>query len=285
MKSRIVCLVLCVVALGISMLMTVKLINTEDYDPPVISIGKDKTPKDKESTGKNGLVELTKNSISSFADKTEEFVSDLAYGAKIEYKEDLSYIIENLDSIAAYLSSEKVNDISGSEYLSCLSSAFRSAKEGFVNDADFSQRVSTILVELDNKRNALTSENESYYPDIDTSANGSLTLALLSIYEDSLSADANTFTLTVAGGALLGDRLGTTAGLKFSEQIDKHKYVFPFYGISAVTLRDDLTLSSLEAPLTTATDSQSFNPSKGSPDYAKRLLGIEYCLLCYYGLR
>lgn len=276
MKSRIICLCLCVVALGVSMLMTVKLINSEEIDPPVISSDKDKTPSSEQGKGdKNGLVALTNNAISSFADKTEAFVEALAYGEKKEYKEELSYIIENLDSISSHLASDKVGDKEGSEYLASLSSSLKMAKEGFVNDRDFSQRVSTALLELENKKNALTKDNSSFYPDIDTDANGALTLALLSVYEDSLSADADTFTVTVTGGALMGDRLGTTAGLKFSDQLDKHKYLYPFYKISAFTLRDDLTLSSLEAPLTTATDSESFNPSKGSPDYAKRLLGID----------
>ncbi len=274
MKSRIICLCLCVVAVGITMLMTVNLINSEDYDPPVISSNKDTDNEQGKQNDKNGPVKLTQNAISSFADKVESFVETLAYGENKDYESDLSYIIENLDNVSSYLDSDEISDTNGADYLATISTAFKSVKEGFVSDSDFSKRVSEILVSVENAKSKLGSENESFYPDIDTSTNGTLTLALLSAYEKSLSS-ADTFTVTVGGGALLGDRLGTTAGLKFSEQIEKHKYLYPFYSISSVTANDDLTFISLEAPLTNATDSESFNPSKGSPEYAGRLLGID----------
>lgn len=274
MKSRIICLCLCVAAVLITMLMTVSLINSEDYDPPVISSDKNSDSDSNKESNKNSPIKMTENAISSFADKVENFVLTLAYGDNKDYEADLSYIIENLDSVSSYLASDEMSDKSGADYISALSSAFKSAKEGFVDDRDFSKRVGELLGNIESAKNKLDSKNEKFYPDIDTDVNGTLTLALLSTYEKSLSS-ADTFTITVGGGALLGDRLGTTAGLKFSEQIDKHKFLYPFYAISSVTSSDDLTFVSLEAPLTNATDSESFNPSKGAPEYATRLMGID----------
>ncbi len=267
MKSKIICLSLCVVAVAVTMLMTVKLINSETTDPPIISLGGNKENVDENKD--KGAVELSANAISSFADKVEAFVERLAYGADKEYESELSYIIENLDAVAKHLADDK----SGSEYLSTLSAAFKKAKEGYVNDTDFSQSVGKTLSELDSKRAGIN-KNESYYPELDTDVSGALTLALLSMYEKA-SATEDTFTVTVGGGALMGDRLGTTAELKFSTQTSKYTHIYPFFSLSSVTSSDDLTFISLEAPLTTATDSQSFNPSKGAPEYASRLLGID----------
>ncbi len=272
MKSRIICLCLCVVAVAATVLMTVNLINSEYRTPPVISQhkGESELNKDKPDSGSTTIA-MNDNAIASFADKVEKFVDRLAYGEDKAYEEELLYIIENLDAVSAHLAD---TDRAGSEYLSELSLAFKSAKEGFVSDSDFSNRVSRYLVTLDEAKSSL-SKNESFYPLIDTEAGGAMTLALLSMYEKTLSADTDTFTVTVGGGAMMGDRLGTSAELKFSEQVSKYKHLYPFHKISAFTMNDDLTFISLEAPLTTATESESFNPAKGSPDYATRLMGID----------
>ncbi|MBQ5746433.1 MAG: CapA family protein, partial [Clostridia bacterium] len=266
MKSKVICLCLCVVAVAVTMLMTVKLIYSENVDPPVISVSKD-DPHKNDTSKKEGAVELNSNAIAAFADKIEGFVTRLAYDADKEYEKELTFIIDNLDSVSEYLSDDK----SGANYLTALSETFKKAKEGYINDTDFSMSVGRALSDLEAKKSLI--KNNELYPDIDTSANGALTLALLSIYEKSASS-ADTYTVTVGGGALMGDRLGTTAELKFSSQISKYNHLYPFHAISSVTSSDDLTVISLEAPLTTATESQSFNPSKGSPEYASRLLGI-----------
>ena len=275
MKSRIICLCLCVVAVAVTTLMTVNLINSEEYVPPVIDKNKTEEADIGEEKGpQSTVVQLNANAISSFADKIEAFVDRLAFDANKDYESELSYIIENLDSVATHVASDEIGDKEGGAYLTSLSTAFKTAKEGFIDDKDFSLRVSSILTSIDNAKKALTGKNESFYPEIDTDVNGAMTLALLSIYEKA-SASENTFTVTIGGGALMGDRLGTTAELKFSGQIDKHKHLYPFYALSGVTVNDDLTFMSLEAPLTTITDSSSYNPSKGSPEYATRMLGID----------
>ncbi|MBO5908715.1 MAG: hypothetical protein J6Q67_02905, partial [Clostridia bacterium] len=107
MKSRIICLCLCVVAVAVTVLMTVNLINSEYRTPPVISQNK-REEEIKDKPHGSGAVELNDNAISSFADKVEEFVDRLAYGTDKEYEEELSYIIENLDTVSAYLADSKV---------------------------------------------------------------------------------------------------------------------------------------------------------------------------------
>ncbi len=278
MKSRIICLCLCVAALGASMLMTVKLINSEEYIPPVVSSGdKDTpvTPSDDTQTVPTQAVELNANAISSFADKVENFIDNLAYGDEKKFS-DLDYIIENLDRVSEHLATTEVGDKPGSDYLATLSASFKTAKNGFSSDSDFSSKVSNMLVSIDNAASKLGNERIDYYPTLDTEAGGSTTLAMLALYENSIaSLDGSTFTVTVGGGALMGDKLGTTESLKFSKQIEKYKHTYPFFAISPVTACDDMTVIALEAPLTTLADSESTNPAKGSPDYAKRLVGID----------
>ncbi|MBR6633477.1 MAG: CapA family protein [Clostridia bacterium] len=277
MKSRIICLCLCIVALGISMLMTVNLINSEEYTPNVIGGQKDEVNTDipNDTKPQQEEVALNANAIAYFADKVESFVDTLAYGENKDFGQ-LDYMISNLDRISSYLSSTEVGDKAGSEYLATLSRSFSTAKNGFASDSDFSSKVSAMLSNIDSAVAKLGDANSDYYPTLNTDAGGAMTLAMLALYEkQTASVDGSTFTVTVGGGALLGDSLGTPEALKFSTQMGKYTKNYPFFAISSVTANDDLTLISLEAPLTTATVSESVNPTKGSPDYAKRMLGID----------
>ncbi len=287
MKSRIICLCLCIAALGVSMLMTVKLINSEEYVPPVVSTGDDETPVNPSPDTQINVpqeVELNANAISSFADKVEAFIDNLAYG-DVKNFSDLDYVIGNLDRISEYLATTEVGDKPGSDYLATLSAAFKTAKNGFASDSDFSTKVSNMLASIDSASSKLGNERIDYYPTVDTEIGGGVTLAMLSLYENkSMSQDGTTFSVTVGGGALLGDKLGTTESHKFSSQIEKYKHTYPFFAISSVTASDDMTVIALEAPLTTAADSQSTNPAKGSPDYAKRLVGIDAVSLASYNV-
>lgn len=279
MKSRIISVCLCVVAIGISMLMTVKLINSDGYTPPAETPTENEEPnklpiKDDNSTS-HKEVELTANSISSFADKVESFVDTLAYGDKKNYG-DIDYVIDNLNKISDYLITTEVGDKAGSEYLKTLANSFGVAKSGFTGDGDFSQKVSMMLGNIDTAASKLGNERIDYYPKLDTSANGALTLAMLALYENQIaSADGSTFTVTVGGNVLLGDKLSTAEALKFANQAGNYKHSYPFFGISSVISRDDMTFISLEAPLTTENHSDSTNPSKGSPELAEMLKGIE----------
>lgn len=278
MKSRIISLCLCVVAIGISMLMTVKLINSDGYTPPADTPVEDegsKLPIEEDTNTPPKEVELSANAISSFADKVESFVETLAYGNEKSY-DDVDYVIDNLNRVSDYLITTEVGDKAGSEYLKTLSSCFSAAKSGFSSDADFSQKVSAMLGNIDTAASKLGNERIDYYPKLDTSVNGAVTLAMLALYENQLvSTDSSTFTVTVGGNVLLGDKLSTPETLKFANQAKKYEHSYPFFGISSVIAKDDMTFTSLDAPLTTENHSDSTNPSKGSPEFASMLKGVE----------
>lgn len=277
MKSRIISVCLCLVALGLSMLMTVKLINSDGYVPPEKhnENKNDKTDIGSLAPSVNTEVELNNEAIASFAHTVESFVDRMAYSADKSYEAELDNVIKNLDRISKHLAEDSAGDKDVAEYLDALSSAFKTARDGFSGDSDFSAKVSDILGDLES-RALLLDDSSKLYPRIDTAASGKMTLALLSMYErQSIPKDGTAFTVTVGGGALLGDELGTSESMKFATQFKNSKYAYPFHAISAVTASDDMTFISLEAPLTTATDSESTNPVKGAPEYAANLIGID----------
>ena len=279
MKSRIICLCLCALAVGISMLMTVNLINKDEYIPPENSpVNKpvEETLKPDVKPDKNGEIVLERDSIASFMDKMENYIEALAYGDEKNF-DDADYYIHNLERVSEYLASTEVGDKPGSEYVALIGAGIKEAKNGYVSDKDFSEKVSALLVNLDSAVSKLSDSRNGMYPELDTSAGGKTTLALLSLYENAINpADANTFTITVGGGALMGDRLGTSEELKFANQVKSHKFTYPLYAISSVIASDDATFIALEAPLTSSVDSVgSTNPAKGKPEYAERLVGIE----------
>lgn len=277
MKSRLMSVCLCVVALAISMLMTVKLINSDGYKPPV-----DKPSEKNENKIPDVIappqiqeVELNANSISAFADRVEDFVDTLAFGKDKKYG-DLDYIIENLDRVSNYLKSTEVGDKAGSDYLANLAKHFRTAKEGFADDSDFSVKVSSMLTEIDSAASKLGNERTDYYPKLDTDVNGSVTLAMLALYDNNaLNTDGSAFTVTIGGNALLGDKLSTSESKRFSSRIEKYDFSYPFFGISSVISNDNMTFLALEAPLTNEAHSDSTNPVKGSPEYATMLYDVE----------
>lgn len=277
MKSRIICLCLCALALGISMLMTVNLINRDEYIPPENSPVKkpaEETVNTEVKPDKNGQVVLEKNSIASFVDKTEKYIETLAYGDEKNF-DDADYYISNLERIADYYASTEVGDKPGSEYLALLGAGIREAKNGYASDKEFSEKVSAFLSDIDAAVAKLEKPEE--YPELDTAAGGSTTLAMLSLYEKALNpSNSDAFTVTIGGSALMGDRLGTSEDKKFATQIKNHKFTYPLYAISSVIASDDATFISLEAPLTNSVDSVgSTNPAKGKPEYAEKLVGIE----------
>lgn len=280
MRSRIVSLCLCVLAVSITILMTVELINSEKQAPSVFkpqnkeeqqTIDKGKTP----TAPMPEIDPKDPDSRAYFAGRVEKFVDTLAYGDKKSFDE-LDYIIDNLDKMSEYFATTEMGDKAGSEYFATLSQCFKTAKDGFVSDSDFSIKVSAMLSNIDSAASKLEDPTQEHYPTIATDVNSATTLAMLAIYEkQSASSDGSTFTVTVGGGSLIGDKLSTTESQRFATQLKNCKYVYPFYAISAVTANDDMTLTALEAPLTTATASTSNNPVKGAPEYAKSLLGID----------
>ena len=275
MKNKIICLVLCIVALAASVVLLVDVINK---DIPVINVPEKKEekpdipvkPDDAVST-----VELSEDGVAAFADRIESFVERLAYGNDKSYETEIKYILNNAKTVGDWLAEQ--SDADGSAYYGKISTAFETAKSNAKNDSDFSQFVTNQLKALDEGAQGLDGER---YPIFDTSSGGTLSLALLSINESLKYASfdhTNTFTVTVGGTALLGDRIGTADDKSFKHEYDKSAYSFPFYKLSSILAHDDLSLITLMAPFTesNATADGVLDPVKGHPSYAESLFGID----------
>lgn len=275
MKSRIICLCFCLVALAVTVTMTARLINSGDLNSPVIKPSVDKVPEsDVQSPASPPKVELNEASVKAFATQLEDYIVSLAYGDE-KAVDEIEYYKENIERVSEYLLSGKVGDKSGADYYKEIYNAFNTIASDVKSDKDFSERVSTMLIRLDNSASQLDFSSD-LYPALNTDIGGTFTLAMLSAYEELTNFDdGSTITITVGGSALLGDKLGNDEALKFSTQLKNHYHNYPLYAISPVTCNDDLTFIALEAPLTNAIDSDSTNPVKGSPEYAKRLLGVD----------
>ena len=86
--------------------------------------------------------------------KTEKYIETLAYGDNKSFG-DADYYINNLERASSYLASTEVGDKPGSEYLTVLADGFRTAKNGFADDVDFSSKVSAMLANLGVESTAL----------------------------------------------------------------------------------------------------------------------------------
>ncbi len=278
MKNKIICLVLCIVSLAVSMVL---LVDTIDKEAPVINRGE---PKKEEKLPdappvSSGLeaVELTDVGISAFASRIEDFVERLAYGEDKSFEYERNYIIENARSVAEWF--EQANNKSGAEYMTCVADSFESSRTDFVSDDAFGSNTSRILKKLDSaKKKIENADNPSLYPEFDTEVGGSLTLALLSIYNAQINgaiSDTDTFTVTLGGAALLGDRLGDSDDTGFKKAYDSAERAFPFYKLSSILKNDDASFITFLSCLTESSDSAVLDPVKGLPAYAESLMGID----------
>ncbi len=276
MKNKIICLVLCVVALAFSMLLLIRTIEAPEY---VREEKKEETKLPEQPSVPTGPqpVELTDTGAAAFASRIEDFILRLAYGEDKSFESDVKYILENAERVSSWLLEN--GDRNGAEYMETVLSLFERAGEGFETDAEFSADVSALLSDVDAaSKKVLNSENSSLYPKLDTDIGGSLTLALLSIHDAKIQSaldPASTFTVTVGGTALLGDRLGTADDKSFKAAYDASEYSFPLYKLSSVLKNDDASFITLLSPLTESSDSLVLDPTKGDPEYAKSLIGVD----------
>ncbi len=276
MKNRVICLVLCIVSLAASMFL---LIDTLKKDMPEINRGEKKeeavTPIVPNVDFDSEKTQLSETGVSAFAIRVQNFVTRLAFHEDKSFETERDYIIENARDVANWL--EENGDVSGSLYLLKVAELFEKSKTEFVSDEAFGTSVSKILADIDTAyANLSENENLSLYPMFDTEIGGELTLALLSIHLSQMNADSDTtFTVTVGGSALLGDRLGVDEQNSFKSEWENSKYSFPMYKLSAVLKNDDMSFITLVAPLTQSAESAVLDPVKGSPEYVKGLVGVD----------
>ncbi len=276
MKNKIICLALCVAALVFSMVLLIKTIEAPEINRDV---KKEETKLPEKPVVPSGpqAVELTDTGVSAFASRIEAFVERLAWGGDKSYVDEREYIIENAERVSAWLLEN--NDKNGSLYMSTVADAFKASRDAFGSDEAFSLETSTILKNLDSARKkVLNAENSNLYPELDTEISGSLVLALFSIHTAQLQASldpAETFTVTVGGAMLLGDRLGAVEDKSFKHYSDNSSNAYPLYKLSSVLSHDNATFMTLLNPLTESSDSEVLDPVKGSPAYAEALVGVD----------
>lgn len=272
MKNRIISLVLCVISLAASIFLLTSIINRGD----VVIKTPDKTPKDPEilqpvNPSVGDKVELSEVGISAFASRIEAFVTRQAY-ENDKSTDELVAIVDNIDGVIKWLkdnSYERESEcyLAVSELLVGIP-GMRSAKD-----------VSFYLSELISRVEETAVSDSEMCPEFDSEA---LILASVSINDATAQkiADASTtFTVTVGGGAMLGDRIGASQEKSFRYAFDNSPYAFPFYKLSAFLVNDSMSFATLLSPLTESSepDAEVLDPVKGLPYYAQSLYGID-CL-------
>lgn len=279
MKNKIICIALCVVSLAASIFLLTGIMNKDD---PVMNVPEKKEesniPAPPPVSFDTEAIELTATGVSAFAKRIEDFATRLAYTEDKSYQTELQVIQDNSNAVADWLRSNS-ND-SEAAYYELIAEKFADLQK-VKTDAEFSAFAAGMLRDIDSAASSLTNpDTVSLCPSFDTEVGGSLTLALLSIY-DAITEEAldpaTTFTVTVGGGALLGDRIGVSQDKSFKAAFDSSAYKFPFYKLSSMLMNDDLTFITLLAPLTDSAEPAEnvLDPVKGLPSYADSLMGID----------
>jgi poly-gamma-glutamate synthesis protein (capsule biosynthesis protein) len=272
MKNKIICLVLCVVAIAASTILFAKVMRMDVPEKNILGKEEEKADLPVEDTTpvqKDNEIELSEIGVSAFARKTEKFFEAVAFEKNDNLEAKAKEISDGAKAIAVWL--RENSDTSGAEYYEKIASSLERVLSGFETDAELSAHISAFL------KDAKAAPGGDLYPVLDTDANGKSVLSLIAINDAAKKARlSDTFTVTLGGTALLGDRLGAAQTSSFKYQYDNSPYSFPFYKLSAFLNNDDLSFATLLAPLTEALDSEDvLDPVKGHPDYAKSMMGID----------
>jgi len=272
MKNRIISLVLCVISLAASIFLLTSIINRGE----VVIKTPDKTPKEPEivqpvNPNPVDSVELSEVGISAFASRIEDFVIRHAY-QNDKSCDDLTGIVENIDKVTDWLKNNSY-EREGAYYTAI--EELLAAIPGSRSNEELSLCISEFVSNVQEKAVA----DSEMCPSFDTEA---LILASVSVNDALLQKafnNPNVFTVTVGGGAMLGDRIGVSQEKSFRNAFDNSTYSFPFYKLSAFLANDNMSFATLLAPLTESSepDVDVLDPVKGLPYYAQSLYGID-CL-------
>ncbi len=225
-----------------------------------------------------GETKTTRTSVIETAHDAEDFIERLAFGESKSYESTLSDLIVRLENSSEYLKTD-LQDYFGATYFSKIADVFRDVHSTpFTDSATFGVRVGKMLIELENAYPrdvaATLNENDSkapmYYPKFDTDPNGSLSLAMLSIYRQQYAKNTGSILLTFGGNLMMGDTLlGAQDANSFKNLQEKSKYSFPLYRVSSVLNTDSASFANLTSPLTESIDVSTVAGSiKGLPAYA-----------------
>ncbi len=263
MKMRVISIVFCLIAFTVSLLLMFNVYNNEAEPEPPIDQQQPEQPPVELTNRTEPLSETTVKKLS--ADVTA-FIKSLAYEGDKSYSVKMQEYIDQLERSADYLGTEK-QDAAGKAYLSEIASIFKAVLDTpYLNTTELSSTISGYLKQI----KALAPQNAvdaELYPQIDTTANGMFTLAIISVNNTKKSSDV--FTVSVGGSVILGDVAGAVEGT-FAEKCEElATNTFPLGGISAVFATDDYSIITLRNPLTEETASSDTRTAvKGKPDYA-----------------
>jgi len=275
MKSKIVSFVLCIAVIA----ATVWLVR---FEAP-LNQGENPTMPEttpEETTPSTETVLVSRNYVIQTAHDAEDFVTRLAYSNDKEFENYIRRLTPRLEECARYLKDE-LQDYYGASYFSKISDIFQDVLTNpFTNSESFGARVGKVLTELENtypKNGADANPNDPvapmYYPKFDTDANGTTSLAMLTIYRQQLASKENSIFLTFGGNLSVGDTLlGADAPDSFKNQQAATSYAFPLYQVSSVLNTDTASFANLTSPLTESISAISVSGAvKGSPSYAPHL--------------
>ncbi|MBE6552286.1 MAG: CapA family protein [Ruminococcaceae bacterium] len=306
MKAKILSFVFCIAAFAVSMILMLDTIDPSATNPST-ETGEMTLPTEETGEIVPGTVpetnvpvtpppqtvpvtpEMTASDAAEIGKAAEELITRLAYDGNKEYKESITSLVSDLRKASEFLD-EKAGNLPASLYYSNLADVFEDIiVNPFTDMASFSSRVGTLLTRLDSMYPADAASAEAskelsegqvatYFPKFDTDISGAFSLALLSVYSGQTAATApGKLTVTVGGNLILGDNISTSEDSGFGGTL-KNKYQgsfrYPLYRVSPLFCTDDLSIVSLENPLTKSINMKDGIISvKGSPDYVKILTG------------
>ena len=289
MRSKFLSLIFCIIAFGLTMVFVVNIIDpaASSVSPDTsgkLTIEDETTPMSPETLPQNTtpVVEqlVSEETVKTVASDVEKLFERLAYSSDKSYAEDFAKLSQRLDACAEFLRDKK-QDPSGSAYFTVISEMLKDVTATpFVDNSSFSVRMSGILKNIDASFPASAAPQGTAYPKLDTSVNGELSLAMLSVYRQQ-TVKENSFTVSVGGSFIMADSasdLESSFDTKYSAS-DKN---YPLYGISPLISTDDLSVINLQNVFTENNVSNTLLTAiKGKPAYAAALKnsGVDLAVL------
>lgn len=305
MKAKILSFVFCIAAFAVSMVLMLDTIDPSSTNPST-ETGTMELPTEETGEIDPGTVpdtnvpvtipqtvpvtpEMTAADAVEAGKAAEALIERLAYDGNKEYRESIRTLVADLRKASEFLD-EKAGNLPASLYYSNLADVFEDLIiTPFTDMASFSSRAGTLLTRLDSmypadaanaeaQKELAEGEVATYFPRFDTDVGGSVTLALLSVYSGQTAATApGKLTVTVGGNLVLGDNISTSEDSGFAGAF-KNKYFssfrYPLYKVSSLFCTDDLSVVSLENPLTKSINMKDGIVSvKGTPDFVNILTG------------
>lgn len=276
MKARIISTLLCLIVLAGTVGLVLRFPSSfENQNAPAPSTEEIETEAE---TAEPIVTASSRNFVIKTAHDAEDLLKELAYGKTKEYEDPMANLVLRLDQSADYLKDE-LQDYYGATYFAKIADLFGEVLSNPFNDAaTFGTRVSKMLTELENMfPTQEVSENDPntpmYYPKFDTDANGTTTLAMLSIYRQQYQKSTGAVLLSFGGNVVIGDTLlGIDGEDSFKKQQENSFYPYPFYKLSSVLKTDGVSFLNLESALTeSVVGNTASGVVKGLPSYAEHL--------------